>query len=82
MDMYLQYPSLDIDESPLQWWRTEYNKMSLLSVAARKYLCICATSVSSERVFSVGGQIVNSRHSRLNPEKVNNLVFLANNHND
>ena len=56
VDMYLQYPSLDI-----------------------------ATSVTSERVFSVGGQIVNSRRSRLNPEKVNNLIFLAknlNNHND
>ena len=85
VDMYLQYPSLDIDESPLQWWRTEYNRMPLLSVAARKYLCICATGVTSERVFSVGGQIVNSRRSRLNPEKVNNLIFLAknlNNHND
>ena len=61
VDMYLQYPSLDIDESPLKWWRIECNRMPLLSVAARKYLCICATSVSSERVFSVGGQLVNSR---------------------
>ena len=40
VDMYLQYPSLDIDESPLQWWKTEYYRMPLLSVAARKYLCI------------------------------------------
>lgn len=85
VDMYLQYPRLDIDESPLKWWQLECNRMPLLSVAARKYLCVCATSVTSERVFSVGGQLVNSRRSRLNPEKVNNLIFLAKNlnyHND
>ena len=23
LEMYLQYPSLDIDESPLQWWKLE-----------------------------------------------------------
>ena len=50
---YLQYPSLDIDESPLKWWKLECNRMPLLSVAARKYLCIHAMSVTSERVFSV-----------------------------
>ena len=85
VDMYLQYPSLDIDESPLKWWRIECNRMPMLSVAVRKYLCKFATSVSSERVFSVGEQQVNSRHGRLNPQKVNNLIFLAknlNNHND
>lgn len=85
VDMYLQYPRLDIDESPLKWWQLECNRMPLLSVAAGKYLCVCATSVTSERVFSVGGQLVNSRRSRLNPEKVNNLIFLAKNlnyHND
>ena len=83
VDMYLQYPSLD--ESPLKWWRIECNRMPMLSVAVREYLCKFATSVSSERVFSVGGQQVNSRRGRLNPQKVNNLIFLAknlNNHND
>jgi len=38
VDMYLQYPSLDIDESPLKWWKLECNRMSMLSMAARKYL--------------------------------------------
>ena len=80
--MYLQYPSLDIDESPFKRWKLECNRMPLLSVAARKYLCICATSVTSERVFSIGGQLVNSRRSRLNPDKVNSLIFLAKNLNN
>ena len=42
LDMYLQYPCLDIDESPLDWWELKCKRMPLLSVAARKYLCVCA----------------------------------------
>ena len=80
--MYLQYPSLDIDESRLKWWKLECNRIPLLSVAACKYLCICVTSVTSERVFSIGWQLVNNRSSHLNPDKVNNLIFLAKNLNN
>lgn len=80
-EMYLQYPSLDIDESPLQWWKLECKRLPILSIAARKYLCVCATSVTSERVFSIGGQVVNSRRSCLKPHKVNSLIFLAKNFN-
>ena len=73
VDMYLQYLSFNIDESPLKWWKLECSRLPMLSVAAQKYLCVCATSVTSERVFSiVAGQLVTSRHSRLNPDKVNN----------
>ena len=81
LEMYLQYPSLDIDESPLQWWKLECKRLPLLSIAARKYLCVCAKSVTSERVFSIGGQVVNSRRSCLKPHKVNSLIFLAKNFN-
>ena len=63
LDMYLHYPCLDIDKSPLEWWKLECKRMPLLSIAARKYLCVCATSVTSERVFSIGGQVVSSRRS-------------------
>ena len=45
IDMYLQYPALDIDESPLEWWKLECKRMPLLSAVARKYLCVCATSM-------------------------------------
>ena len=36
VEMYLQYPILDIDESFLKWWSLEACRMPLLSSAARK----------------------------------------------
>ena len=46
-----------------------------LSKMARKYLGIVATSVPSERLFSVTGNIVNSKRSSLDPSNVEKLVF-------
>ena len=59
--MYLQYPTLDIDESPLDWWKLECKRMPLLSVLARKYLSVCATSVSSESLIFLAKHL-NSQH--------------------
>ena len=80
VDMYMQYPTLDIDESPLEWWKLEAGRMPLLSTVARKYLSVCATSVPSERVFSIGGNLVNAKRNSIKPDKVNKLIFLASNY--
>ena len=45
VDMYMQSPVLDIDASPLNWWRVEWKRMPLLAVVAQKYVGICATSI-------------------------------------
>ncbi len=45
----------------------------------RKYLCVCATSTPSERVFSTAGKVVGPQRALLKPDKVNMLVFLAKN---
>jgi len=47
---------------------------------AKRYLCIPATLVPAEQVFSVAGEIVNKRGS-LKPENVNMLIFLNKNSN-
>ena len=44
-----------------------------------QYLCIPASSTSSERAFSVANNIVTKRRNRLLPENVQMLTFLKNN---
>ena len=77
--MYLQYPQLEVEECPLNWWKKEYIHLPMLSSLAQKFLCICATSVASERTFSTGGNIVTSKRNCLKPHVVDQLVFLAQN---
>lgn len=77
LQSFLQAATLDAEEDPLEWWR-EFRKLyPRLSHLARKYLCIPATSSSSERVFSTGGNIVTCQRASLKSEHVNRLFFLA-----
>jgi len=64
-------------ENPLQRWLDHGRHFPILSRIAKKYLCIPATSVPSERAFSVAECIVNEKWSYLLLESVNSLVFLA-----
>lgn len=65
--------------NPITWWNSRSSMYPILRQAALKYLCIPATSVASERVFSVAGAIVTRRRARLSPDNVNMLVFLNKN---
>ena len=80
LEAYLKCEDLDSEEDHLQWWNLNQKKYPTVAHIARKYLCIPATSSSSERVFSTGGNIITPQRSCLNPDKVNQLIFLA--HND
>ena len=42
----------------------------------KQYLCVPASSTSSERSFSIAGNIVTERRNRLLPENVEMLTFL------
>ena len=68
-----------MDEDPLLWWSKNSSRYPNLTVLAKKYLAIPATSVPAERVFSTAGNIVNQKRACLLPENVNLLVFLAEN---
>jgi len=47
--------------------------------AARQYQFVLATSVLSERHISVAGRLLPKLQSKLNPERVDTLVFLYEN---
>ena len=71
IETYMQYQTLHIDQCPLEWWKIEAHRMPVLSKVARKYLCICDSSVASERMFSKGGNIVTAKRNGLKPEMWN-----------
>ena len=80
MERFAHESSIALSESPLQWWAGRSQVYPILGQLARKYLCVPATSVPSERVFSVAGNIVTDKRSRLHPSNVDMLIFLNMNH--
>lgn len=76
---FLKEPTLDPDSNALEWWQKNQDRFPKLTKLARKLMCIPASSVPSERVFSTSGNIVTKLRSSLKPENVNMLVFLNKN---
>ncbi|EXX68918.1 zinc finger BED domain-containing protein RICESLEEPER 2-like [Rhizophagus irregularis DAOM 181602=DAOM 197198] len=64
---YLSTPC-DINADPLVWWNVHQKNYPTLSLIAKDYLIIQATSVSSEQAFSVAGNTITQTRNRLDPE--------------
>ena len=85
IDSYLSTSSLDlisdsgVETDPLVWWRDHCCDFPLLAKRARKYLCIQASSLPSERLFSKAGLVITPKRTQLKSEKANMLIFLAEN---
>ena len=45
----------------LEWWQAHCQEFKKLSRLSKKYLCVPATSVPSERLFSKAGELVSAR---------------------
>lgn len=64
---------------PLQWWKSNAARLPHLAKVAKAVLCVPATSVPSERVFSAAGHIVSKRRAGLSEDSVDALIFLQQN---
>ncbi|KAJ7992820.1 hypothetical protein DPEC_G00265970 [Dallia pectoralis] len=69
MRAYLAEPLLPLTSDTLAWWRRYSSVYESLSEVMKARLCIVATSVPSERIFSKTGQIISDRRNRLSPTK-------------
>ena len=77
LNAYLDEDLESDDYKPLEYWCN--HKDINLSKLAYKFLSTPASSASSERVFSKANNILTSRRSRMNPDKVEKLLFLGDN---
>ena len=66
------HPAVD----PLVFWQQKAEQLLILSLTARKLLCISASSAQSERDFSSVGRTVTEMRSRLSADKVEALELV------
>jgi len=59
---YLCTP-LEDEIEPLDWWYAQRKEYPILSLIARDYLTVQATSVASEQSFSIAGQTITSQRN-------------------
>lgn len=74
-----QIDAVDHNLTVLEWWKKNSLFFPRISILAKKFLAIPASSVSSERVFSLGGQIVSKKRCRLSHSNVDLFIFLNKN---
>jgi hypothetical protein len=72
-------PQLSSEGDPLQWWSLKMGAYPSLAKLARHILAVPASSVLAERIFSLAGNIVSNKRTKLTPANVDALVFLAKN---
>ena len=77
--IYFFMPIARENKNPLDWWKAKQVIFPILSIIARKYLGIPATSVASERLFSDAENHVKAKRNSLNPNLLAKMLFLKRN---
>src|SRR5579871_796366 len=75
------YQSVNVapDVEALEWWRDNHGSFRRLAVLARRYLCVPATQLSCERMFSTAGDIASLTRCSMKPVVLHALLFLQRN---
>ena len=79
MNDYLKQPLVKGITDPLEFWKTASANFPLLATCARSYLSVQAKNCSSERVNSVGGQIITDRRHNLSKQSAETLIWCKKN---
>ena len=78
LESYFLQPTVDEPELDLlSWWRGRQAELPILQQVVVNVLTTNATSVASERLFSVAGNIVSDKRSCLKPDIVSKVCSLA-----
>lgn len=76
LKQYLREPLVEKEVNPILYWTTRKSIWPDLSDLALRYLSVVATSVPSERLFSLAGHTLSESRNRLNPQRLSKLLFL------
>ncbi|XP_067318476.1 zinc finger BED domain-containing protein 4-like [Anolis sagrei] len=76
VNRYLEEPQGSFSTDQLTYWSSRSKAWPDFSTVARKFLSCPPTSVQSERVFSLAGDVVTLQRNALDPLAVEKLVFL------
>lgn len=76
IDRYQSEKGIPITADPLKWWKENGSRYPILSLMARKYLGIPATSVPCERLFSTAGMIITKQRARMTPGTCEMMIFM------
>lgn len=70
--------AFDGDFCPLEWWRKHEvaGSFPLVCLAAKAFLCVLASSVPVERVFSAAGRLVDSKRTELSDAVIHRKLFV------
>lgn len=79
LDKYMNEPILNRHENPIIWWKNRKSQYPRLYNLMFKRLCITATSVPCERLFSKAGITLTEQRNRIKPSKASKVLFLNQN---
>jgi len=68
---------LSIDSDPILWWKEKQNDLYSLAILTKVFLCIPASSIAGERVFSKAGYLMSQGRTSLSAKSVDSFLFIS-----
>jgi hypothetical protein len=73
---WMKEPTMNRGTDILRFWQAKQYQYPIIARIAKDHLAIPATSVESERLFSVGGDIITKKRNQLSPSTLRYLLCL------